>query len=127
MKGTLSMLNIIFSSVIVIMMFLCFFSLTASMSANLYDQSKEIGILRAMGVTKGRIRILYFYEASIIVFASCLLGVFVGTVVGYTMTLQENLFMKNFKNSFWFPWMATLQIHAISMLCAFLATFGPAS
>ena len=87
MSEAIRMLNIMFSSTIAIMMFLCFFSLAASMSANLYEQSKEIGVLRAMGVTKGRIRMLYFYEAGILVSASCLLGVFVGTVVGYTMTL----------------------------------------
>jgi len=86
-------INIIFSTTIAIMMFLCFFSLTASMSANLYDQTNEIGLLRAIGLTKGRVRMLYFYEALILVFASCLLGVFVGTVIGYTMTLQQNLFL----------------------------------
>ena len=30
---------------------------------------------------------LYFYEAMILVLASCLLGVMVGMIVGYTMTL----------------------------------------
>ena len=89
----LNILNSIFAIAIGIMMFLCFFSLTASMSANLYDQSKEVGILRAMGVTKNRIRLLYFYEALILVFASCMLGVFVGVSIGFTMILQQNLFL----------------------------------
>ena len=88
MDKVLNILDNIFGIAIGIMMFLCFFSLTASMSANLYDQSKEIGILRAMGVTKSRIRLLYFYEALILVFASCLLGVFVGVAMGFTMVLQ---------------------------------------
>ena len=88
MDKVLNILDNIFGIAIGIMMFLCFFTLTASMSANLYDQSKEIGILRAMGVTKSRIRLLYFYEALILVFASCLLGVFVGVAMGFTMVLQ---------------------------------------
>ena len=87
MDKVLNILDNIFGIAIGIMMFLCFFTLTASMSANLYDQSKEIGILRAMGVTKSRIRLLYFYEALILVFASCLLGVFVGVAMGFTMVL----------------------------------------
>ena len=81
-------LDVIFSVVIAVTMFLCFFSLCASMSANLMDQSKEIGILRAMGFTKRRIKVLYFYEAFILVSASCLLGVMIGTIVGFTMVLQ---------------------------------------
>ena len=81
------MLDVIFSVTIAIMMFLCFFSLTAAMTANIYDQSKEIGVLRSIGLTKNRIRLLFFYEAAILVFAACLMGVLVGTTVGYTMVL----------------------------------------
>ena len=68
-------------------MFLCFFSLSASMSANLYEQKKEVGVLRAMGVTKYRVRCLYFYESLVLVLSSCILGILIGCVVGYTMLL----------------------------------------
>lgn len=68
-------------------MILCLFSLTSSMSANLMDQTKEIGVLRAMGFTKTRIKVLYFYEAFILVVVSCTLGVMIGTIVGFTMVL----------------------------------------
>lgn len=57
------------------------------MSANLYEQKKEVGVLRAMGFTKYRVRMLYFYESLILVFSSSILGVLIGTVVGYTMLL----------------------------------------
>ena len=125
-EDVIGILDIIFSATIAIMMFLCFFSLTASMSANLYDQSKEVGILRAIGVTKGRIRILFFYEALILVFASCILGIFIGMIVGYTMVLQQNLFLQT-ADVYFFPWQQTLEILALSIVCSFLATFGPAS
>jgi ABC-type antimicrobial peptide transport system permease subunit len=89
---------------IAIMMFLCFFSLSASMSANLYEQTKEIGILRSMGVTKVRITLLYFYEALILVFSSSFLGIIIGVFVGWTMKLQMDLFL-NQSSEFFFPWM----------------------
>lgn len=41
-----------------------------------------------MGFTKFRIKVLYFYEAVILVMASSLLGIMIGSIVGYTMTLQ---------------------------------------
>ena len=56
-----------------------------------------------MGLTKNRIRLLFFYEAAILVFAACLMGVLVGTTLGYTMVLQENLFT-NTTVSIWIPW-----------------------
>ena len=69
-------------------MFLCFFSLSSSMSANLFDQTKEIGILRAMGFTRFRIILLFVYEAFILVMASSFIGVLVGTIAAFTMMLQ---------------------------------------
>lgn len=57
------------------------------MSANLYEQKKEVGVIRAMGFTKYRIKLLYFYEALVLVLSSCILGVLIGTGVGYTMLL----------------------------------------
>ena len=51
-------LDKVFYGLISVTMFLCFFSLSASMSANLYEQKKEVGVLRAMGFTKYRVRLL---------------------------------------------------------------------
>jgi putative ABC transport system permease protein len=84
----LGYVNKVFDVLIMIIMFLCFFALSSNMSANLYEQTNEIGILRSMGFTKNRIVMLYFYEALVLVFAACTLGVMVGTTVGYTITLQ---------------------------------------
>lgn len=80
-------LNLVFNVIILTTMFLCFFALSANMSANLYQQTKEIGVLRSIGFTKMRIKMLYFYEAFILVFASCMMGVVIGMAVGYTMTV----------------------------------------
>ena len=114
----------IFMVTIAIMMFLCFFSLSASMSANLYDQTKEIGTLRAMGVTKLRITLLYFYEALILVFSASFLGILTGVFVGYTMKLQMDLFL-NQETEFYFPWLPMVEIFCLSLVCAFFSTFGP--
>ena len=107
------------------MMFLCFFALQGAMSANLYEQSKEIGILRALGYTKYRICALYFYEALLLVLASCLLGIVIGVLVGITMVMQQDLFLGT-SYSFFFPWRQTIEIFILSIICALFSTFGPA-
>ena len=94
------------------------------MSANLYDQTKEIGILRAMGVTKIRIKLIYFYEALILVFASSFLGILIGVFVAWTFKLQMDLFL-NQESYFFFPTMQMIEILGLSLLCAFFSTFGP--
>ena len=82
-----TIIDLVFSIIIGIMMFLCFFSLSASMTANLYEQSKEIGVLRSMGVTRNRIKLLYFYEALILVFSASMLGILIGTFIGFSLML----------------------------------------
>ena len=86
-------MNLSFNSIIVMTMCLCFFALSSNMSANLLEQTKEIGVLRAIGVKKIRIMALYFYEAMVLVLASSVTGVMIGMFVGYTMTLQEGLIL----------------------------------
>ena len=96
------------------------------MSANLYEQKKEVGVLRAMGFTKYRVRALYFYESLVLVMSSCILGVLIGTIVGYTMLLQFNLFLHASVEIF-FPWGQFLLVFLLSLLCAFFSTWGPAA
>lgn len=80
--------------------------------------------MRSMGFTKNKIRLLYFYEALILVITSSMLGIFIGFVVGYTMSLQQDLFL-NTDTTFYFPWIQTIEIFALSTLCAFMSTWGP--
>ena len=121
-----SILDKVFYGLISVTMFLCFFSLCASMSANLYEQKKEVGVLRAMGFTKYRVRMLYFYEALIMVLSSCILGVLIGVAVGYTMLLQFNLILGQSVPPF-FPWGQFILVVVISLFCAFFSTWGPAA
>jgi len=79
-----------------------------------------------MGMTKCRLRLLYFYEALILVFTSCTLGVCIGLLVGYTMFLQQALFMQ-LDLPFYFPTEQFLLVFGLSIICSFLATFGPMS
>ena len=58
------------------------------MSANLFEQAKEIGILRALGFTGKEIVLLYIYEAFIIVTTAALMGIMIGVVIGWSMALQ---------------------------------------
>ena len=85
------MLNQVFDSMVVVIMILCFFALSANMSANIYEQTKEIGILRAIGFKRFRIVNLYLYEAIVLVFSSSLLGMLVGMIVSYVFVLQNCL------------------------------------
>lgn len=117
-------MSLLFTVVIMVTMFLCFFQLSTSMSANLFEQAKEIGVLMALGFTRNRLVMLYCYEAFILVIASSLLGVFVGTLAAFTMVLQFTEF-NNMPMQFYFPWVQLIGIFVASFLCAIVSTVGP--
>jgi len=52
-------------------------------------------------------------------------GIFVGTLIGWTMMLQRVLFT-NVPMPFYFPWMQIVVMFIVSILCAILATVFPA-
>ena len=125
-KKFTALLDVMFNGCITVMMFICFFSLSANMSANLLEQQKEIGILRSIGVTNIRIRLLFFYEAFVLVLSASILGVITGSIIGFTMSRQQTMFT-GIPLKFIFPWNQLWLILALSILLAFLATFGPAT
>ena len=57
------------------------------MSANIYDQTKEISVMRSFGTTKYFILKLYIYESMILVISSSLAGFGIGVFVGNLMTV----------------------------------------
>lgn len=94
------------------------------MSANILEQSKEIGMMRAIGLEKKRIVMLYIYESFILIMASAFLGVIIGTIVGITMYIQQAIFI-DMPVQFYFPWKQFLVVFFSSILCAFASTYGP--
>ena len=107
-----------------IAMVTCFFSLVASMYANILEQSKEIGVIRALGIQKFWIVRIYLYEAFVLIVASSLLGLLIGTFVGWTMTMQRALFTQ-LPLPFIFPWQLMCTIIMFSMVFSVLATVLP--
>ena len=117
-------MEIIFNVIIAVTMFICFFSLSSSMLGNLYEQCKEISVMRAIGFSKERITKLYVYEAFILVIASSINGVIIGTCVGWTITYLRLRFM-DMPPIFVFPVREFMIVSAIAMVCAFLSTYSP--
>jgi len=100
-------MNYMFLLITIVAMFMCFFSLFSSMYTNVYGQSKEMGILRAIGVTRFFIIRMYIYEAFVLVISASIVGIIVGTVIAYTLVIQQILFtqlrtfVKHTSHEFW--------------------------
>ena len=125
LKSNESVLNIIFYAVEIMVIILSLFSLTTSMTTNIMEQTKEIAVLKAIGLRKLIINMLYVAEAFILVFSSALFGILIGTLVGYIFSVQRILFTY-LPLQFKFPIVDLLIIFGMAVLSAFLSSFLPA-
>jgi len=124
LSKTEDVMGIIFGVAMYLAMFLWMFSLIASMYSNIFEASKEIGVLRAIGLTINQITRIYLYEAFILVVAASFLGMIIGFIIGFTMTLQRVLFTQ-LPLTFNFPWLYVIYVLTAAVICAFAAAWAP--
>ena len=117
-------MNFFFLFTTFVAMVICFFSLVSSMYSNINEQAKEIGILRAIGMRKFAIVRAFIYEAFVLVAAAAISGIFIGTIISYTMSLQNTL-ITELPIDFIFPWQIVLMVFGLAMIFSFLSSFFP--
>ena len=119
-----TIVTIFFTFTQVMAMSICFFALISSMSTNVFEQCKEIGILRCIGMHRFPMYRVFVWEAFVLVTAASFLGLIVGTVVAYTMMLQNILFTQ-LPLPFQFPYVQLIAILIVSLITAFIASVSP--
>jgi ABC-type antimicrobial peptide transport system permease subunit len=105
-------------------MLICFFALIASVNTNIFEQTKEIGILRSLGFQRFPLCRLYAWESYVLVVSASVLGLVIGLVVAYTMMLQDALFTQ-LPLQLQFPYVQAVIIVAAGFVMAVLAAIGP--
>ena len=75
-------------------LFIMFFLLLIAMTKNIQEAVWEYGVLRSMGLTEAEGRRLYLYEAYTVVTSSSLLGLIVGIIACYLVSIQLFTFVE---------------------------------
>ena len=114
----------IFYTVSAIVLFFCFFNLTASMTINIFSQKKEIAIMRALGMKKRDVVFIYIFEAIILILTSSFIGTIIGSLISYTMSLQWQMFT-HINVSFSIKISNIIAIIILSILGGILSTIIP--
>lgn len=122
---TIALLNGIFSVLTLVAMALCFFSLFASMVANITEQKKEMGVLRSVGLRTRHVLRMYIHEAFALVMSASLMGIVIGCFVAWTFGKQQELFT-SIPMPFVFPWSIAVTLLLASVVAALLSTWLPA-
>jgi ABC-type antimicrobial peptide transport system permease subunit len=78
----------------IIALILAFFLLLTSTSANIKENFWELGVLKAMGLSKSQCQSMLLYEAFCTVGAALILGIGIGLLIAFTLTAQFYLFLE---------------------------------
>lgn len=87
-------LEAFFTFVSVLCAALIFFAAWLSFDANVRENSRELGILRSLGLSVAQVVRVFLYEAVSVVLAAFALGTLIGIVIAVTLALQFNLFLE---------------------------------
>ena len=116
---------LIFYIISSIVLIFCLFNLTASMTINIFEQKKEIAIMRSLGMKRRHIIFVYIAEAFILILASSIIGTIIGSIISYTMALQWGVFT-NVNVGFNLPTGSIIVIILISIFGGIFSTYIPA-
>ena len=115
----------VFYVVTTIVLIFCLFNLTASMTINIFEQKKEIAILRSLGTKRRHIIFIYVAESFILILTSSIIGSIIGSIISYTMALQWTVFT-NVNIVYTFPTGSMILIIIFSIIGGILSTYFPA-
>lgn len=115
----------IFYIVSTVVLFFCFFNLAASMTINIFEQKKEIAILRSLGMKRPHVAFVFVSEAVVLILSSSVIGLVIGSLISYTMSLQWQMFM-NISVDYSIPTIPLIMVIGFSIVGGILSTIVPA-
>lgn len=110
----------------VVAVLLALLGIVNTLLAAVIDRTREIGLLRAIGASARQVRTVITAEASFIGLTGGMLGVGVGSVVGWVLTKVVGVQATGWSFPFRFPWETAGQIVPLAIVAATLAGLYPA-
>ena len=103
--------------------FIALIGIINTLSLSVFERTREIGLLRSVGMTRQQLRRSIYWEALIVAVFGGLLGVTVGTVFGVATTLA---LPESFVQTLAVPWLDLVFFVVISAVAGLLAAILPA-
>lgn len=131
MMGQLfTVINIALSVVGIIALAVASLGIINTLVMAIYERTREIGVMKAVGASKGIVRLMFMAEGGAIGFLGGLIGVIIGLLLGALINgVSHATFLKDFPtfNISVFPWWLILGVIVLGTLVALAAAFYPSN
>jgi putative ABC transport system permease protein len=95
------------------------------MLTNIREQGREVGVLRALGITRPQTVRLYLHEAVLLVLSASFSGIVIGSITAWTFSMQQQLFT-GLPVPFVLPWGVIAVVVIMALVLGIFAAALPA-
>lgn len=116
--------QILFAFLLVAAVVIAAFALIASMTATVMERTREVGVLKALGMRRGELLRLFLGEAVILTLSAGMAGGFIGFVLAWLFVVQATVLME-VPVAFTMPYFTLLATVLVSLLAGSIAAYLP--
>ena len=116
--------QVLFGLLLAVTVVIAVFALIASMATTVMERRREIGVLKALGLRRRQLFLLFLAEAVILTLSAGIAGGAIGFTLAWLFVLQASVLME-LATAFTMPYVTFLATLAISILAGALAAHLP--
>jgi putative ABC transport system permease protein len=113
---------ILFYALLVLTVVMALLGIVNTLNLSIYERTRELGVLRAMGMTANQARVLIRNEGMI----TSVIGALVGTALGVFLAWVVIRSLSSEGLVFSPPWLQVVGVFAVGLLAGMLASVPPA-
>ena len=122
-EGQIASLQIVINGLLVLCLIVAFFGIVNTMALSVLERTREIGLLRAVGMTRRQLQSSVRNEAMIIALFGSVLGVLLGLLLGWAAVIAiPDSFVRNLG----IPWAQLILYVVVGAVIGVLAAWFPA-
>jgi putative ABC transport system permease protein len=122
-EGQINQLLVIISVLLGFAILISFFGIAITLALSVFERTREIGLLRAVGMNRRQLRRAVRWEAVIVSIFGVVIGVVVGTLIGIALSYAVP---DNFIDGVTIPWGVLIIVVVLAVVAAVVAALYPA-
>ena len=122
-EGQINQLLVVISTLLLMAIFISFLGIAITLALSVFERTREIGLLRAVGMSRRQLRRAVRWEAVIVAVFGVVVGITVGLLMGIALSLAVP---DNVIDGITLPWGTLITVVIFAIVAAVIAALYPA-